>query len=44
VDRASLDTGQFQTDGGFTRLNKVFDGKLETLLGELADEVWRDAG
>jgi hypothetical protein len=26
------------------RLNKVFDGKLESILGELADEVWKDAG
>jgi type I restriction enzyme R subunit len=26
VDRASLDAGQFKTDGGFARLNKVFDG------------------
>jgi hypothetical protein len=25
-------------------LNKVFDGQLEALLGELADEVWKDAG
>jgi type I restriction enzyme R subunit len=44
VDRASLDQGQFKADGGFQRLNKVFDGKLETLLGELAEEVWKDAG
>jgi type I restriction enzyme R subunit len=44
VDRASLDAGQFKADGGFTRLNKVFDGKLESLLGELADEVWKDVG
>jgi type I restriction enzyme R subunit len=44
VDRTSLDAGQFKTDGGFARLNKVFDGQLETLLGELADEVWKDAG
>ncbi len=44
VDRASLDRGQFQAQGGFARLNKIFDGKLEALLGELADEVWRDAG
>jgi type I restriction enzyme R subunit len=44
VDRASLDAGQFKADGGFARLNKVFDGKLESLLGELADEVWKDAG
>ncbi|MEZ4294773.1 MAG: type I restriction-modification enzyme R subunit C-terminal domain-containing protein [Polyangiaceae bacterium] len=44
VDRASLDRGQFQTVGGFARLDRIFDGKLEALLGELADEVWRDAG
>lgn len=44
VDRTSLDAGQFKADGGFTRLNKVFDGQLESLLGELADEVWKDAG
>ncbi len=44
VDRTSLDAGQFKADGGFARLNKVFDGKLDTLLGELADEVWKDTG
>jgi type I restriction enzyme R subunit len=44
VDRASLDVAQFKAEGGFTRLNKVFDNKLESLLGELADEVWKDAG
>lgn len=36
--------GQPKADGGFQRLNKVFDGKLEGLLGEIADEVWSDAG
>jgi type I restriction enzyme, R subunit len=45
VDRTALDRGEFKSSaGGFTRLNKIFDGKLEALLGELADEVWRDAG
>jgi type I restriction enzyme R subunit len=44
VDRASLDSAQFKADGGFARLNKVFDGTLESLLGELAEEVWKDAG
>jgi type I restriction enzyme R subunit len=44
VDSASLDSGQFKADGGFARLNKVFDGKLGALLDELADEVWKDAG
>jgi len=44
VDKQSVDQGRLKTDGGFIRLNKVFDGKLESLLGELADEVWVDAG
>jgi len=44
VDRAALDSGQFKADGGFTRLNKIFDGTLEAVLGELADEIWKDAG
>lgn len=44
VDRDSFDRGAFKAHGGFARMNKVFDGKLEALLGELADEVWKDAG
>jgi len=44
VDKGSFDERQFKADGGFARLNKVFDGKLDALLGELADEVWKDAG
>ncbi len=43
VDNQFLDQGRLKTDGGFVRLNKVFDGKLEGLLAELADEVWVDA-
>ena len=44
MDKASFDEGQFRTEGGFARMNKVFDGSLEALLGDLADEVWKDAG
>lgn len=44
VDPASLDEGRFKDDGGFARLNKVFDGKLASILTELAEEVWKDAG
>ena len=40
VDRAALDRGQFKADGGFGRMNKVFDGRLEEVLGELSEEVW----
>lgn len=44
VDRASLDEGQFQVYGGWKRLNTVFDGKLEHVLGDLQEAVWQDAG
>src|SRR5262249_25067417 len=36
VDRAVLDQGQFREEmGGFKRLNRVFDGRLETILGDI---------
>jgi type I restriction enzyme R subunit len=44
VDRESVDRGQFEAEGGFKRLNEVFDGKLEAILAEFQDEVWKDAG
>lgn len=43
VDRDALDQGSFKEHGGFARLNKVFDGKLEQLLHEIADTVWKAA-
>jgi type I restriction enzyme R subunit len=42
VDRGALDEGQFKAHGGFDRLNKVFDGKLEQVLGTLHEELWRE--
>jgi type I restriction enzyme R subunit len=45
VDRTSLDEGAFREQaGGFERLNKQFDGKLETYLGDLRQAVWESAG
>ncbi len=44
VDREALDRGQFKAQGGFNRLNKVFGGKLERVLGDLHEELWRDVG
>ena len=40
VDRQALDSGAFQRDGGFKRIDRVFDGKLEDLLGELRGAIW----
>ncbi|GFM33723.1 type I restriction-modification system endonuclease [Desulfovibrio subterraneus] len=44
VDREALNSGQFQANGGFPRLNKVFDGRMEEVLGEINEAMWRDAG
>ena len=44
VDRAALDREPFQAHGGFSRLNKVFDGQLEAVLGELNEALWSKAG
>lgn len=44
VDRDFLNDGQYKVDaGGFERLNKVFGGRLEALLGEIGDGIWRVA-
>lgn len=44
VDRPALDEGQFGAKGGFDRLNKVFDGKLEQILQQLSEDVWSRVG
>jgi len=43
VDKEALNKGQFRTQGGFNRLNKIFDGKMEEVLGEIGEELWQDA-
>jgi type I restriction enzyme R subunit len=42
VDRESLDKGEFKSQGGgFDRLNKTFNGQLETVLQEIGDRLWQ---
>lgn len=43
VDREALDRGAFERDGGFLRLNRIFDGQLESVLGDIAEAMWDDA-
>lgn len=42
VDRPALDQPPFDAAGGFKRLNQVFDGRLEALLGDIDEELWRE--
>jgi type I restriction enzyme R subunit len=44
VDREALDREPFAADGGFVRLNKVFDGELEAVLTGLNEEMWKRTG
>lgn len=43
VDREALDQEPFRAHGGFARLNKVFNGRLETLLSDFNEELWKEA-
>jgi type I restriction enzyme, R subunit len=43
VDRAALDQAPFDAKGGFARLNRVFDGELNAVLGDIGEEIWRTA-
>ena len=44
VDRDAIDREPFAADGGFARLNKVFDGELEDVLSGINEEMWKRAG
>jgi type I restriction enzyme R subunit len=44
VDREAMDRGVFKTQGGFTRIDKVFGGNLDGILGDLQEQVWKDVG
>jgi type I restriction enzyme R subunit len=43
IDRGAIDREPFIADGGFTRLNKVFGGELESVLAGINEEMWRSA-
>lgn len=42
VDRSALDKGRFKDQGGFNRLNKIFNGQMNEILGQISDELWND--
>jgi type I restriction enzyme R subunit len=43
LDREALDSGAFKTSGGFTHIDKAFDGKVLDVLSEFQQQVWTDA-
>ncbi|MEM1251609.1 MAG: type I restriction-modification system endonuclease [Cyanobacteria bacterium P01_H01_bin.21] len=40
VDKETLNQGAFKTQGGFPRINKVFQGKLEQVLSAINESLW----
>lgn len=43
VDPEALDQEPFRKDGGFSRLNRVFDGQLKAVLSDFNEELWSAA-
>jgi type I restriction enzyme R subunit len=43
VDQEALDQGEFKSQGGFQRINKVFQGKLKEFLLEINSAIWEEA-
>jgi type I restriction enzyme R subunit len=44
VDREAFDRGAFKAQGGgFERLNRTFDGKLEEILVDINEALWQEA-
>lgn len=43
VDRQALDDTPFKEHGGFNRLNRQFNGELESILSQISEELWRAA-
>lgn len=43
VDRYACDRGAFKAQGGgFERINKAFDGRLEEILVDINDALWQE--
>ncbi|NLF97209.1 MAG: type I restriction-modification system endonuclease, partial [Candidatus Riflebacteria bacterium] len=41
VDREALNSGQFKAEGGFNRINQVFEGRLEAVLQNIYENLWK---
>jgi type I restriction enzyme R subunit len=43
VDREAFERGQFKAQGGFERINKAFEGRLEEILVDINEALWQEA-
>jgi type I restriction enzyme R subunit len=44
VDENLINEGPFGQQGGFKRINQIFDGHLKLLLADMNEAIWRNAG
>lgn len=44
VDRAAFDAEPFAAQGGWQRIDRVFNGELERVVRELNENIWKEAG
>jgi type I restriction enzyme R subunit len=44
LDKAAFDSGAFRNHGGFERINKIFQNKLENVIAELNEYLYDDGG
>ena len=42
LDRETLDSGSLKSEGGFKRIDKIFDGQLDSLLAEFNECLWEN--
>jgi type I restriction enzyme, R subunit len=42
VDMEAFEQGQFKQQGGFKRLNQIFDNNLMTILNNINESIWED--
>jgi type I restriction enzyme, R subunit len=44
VDREALDKAEFEAQGGgYDRPDRIFDGHLGQILGDIQDALWKDS-
>tara|TARA_B100000678_G_scaffold284314_1_gene285722 strand:- start:1632 stop:1820 length:189 start_codon:yes stop_codon:yes gene_type:complete len=43
VDRAAFDAEPFAAQGGWSRIDRFFNGKLERVVRDINEQVWKEA-
>ncbi|PSJ55949.1 type I restriction-modification system endonuclease [Pseudaminobacter soli (ex Li et al. 2025)] len=44
VDRAAFDAEPFAAQGGWSRIDRAFNGKLEQVVRDINEQIWKEAG